>query len=94
KRLVAAPWYSLVRYAYQWYGAVVGKGAAGRFRERHSAWALMGAVIKAYASAFAGLPRVWRERGKMMRLKRASAAEIDRWFRDYRMSVREIALKD
>jgi GT2 family glycosyltransferase len=94
RRVLAAPWYSLVRYIYQAYGAAAGKGAAGRFRERHSAWALIGAVIKAYASAFGGLPWVLGERRRLARLRRVSPAEIDRWFRDYRMSAREIALKD
>jgi GT2 family glycosyltransferase len=94
KRLLAAPFYSLARYVYQWYGAAVGKGAAGRFRERHSVWALIGAVLRAYLSAFAGMPRVCRERRKLAHLRRVDSAEIDRWFRDYRMSLREIALKD
>jgi GT2 family glycosyltransferase len=94
KHVLAAPFYSLVRYGYQAYGAAAGRGAAGRFRERHSAWTLVGAVIKAYVSAFVGLPRVCGERRRMMRLKRVASAEIDRWFRDYRMSAREISLKD
>ena len=94
KRVLASPFYSVLRYCYQAYGALRGKGAAGRFAEQHSAGALVPAVLKAYASAFAGLPRVLRERRRMMRLKKVSNAEIDRWFRDYRISVREIALKD
>lgn len=94
KHLLAAPFYSLVRYAYQWYGAVAGQGAAGRFRERYSAWALVGAVVKAYLSAFAAMPRVLGERRRLARLRKVTSAEIDRWFRDYRMSAREIALKD
>lgn len=92
--LAASPFYSLVRYCYQAYGALARKGAAGRFAERHSAWGLVPAVLKAYASALAGLPRVWRQRRRMMRLRKVSDAEIDRWFKDYRISVREISLKD
>ena len=94
KRILASPFFSFVRYCYQAYGALSGKGAAGRFAEQHSAGALVPAVVKAYASAFAGLPRVLRERKRVMRLKKVTDAEIDRWFRDYRISVREIALKD
>jgi hypothetical protein len=94
KHVLRAPFYSLVRYGYQAYGALAKKGAAGRFAERYSLLSLVGAVIKAYVSAFAGMPRVCRERRKMMRLKRVTSAEIGRWFRDYRMSAREISLKD
>jgi GT2 family glycosyltransferase len=94
RHIAASPFYSLVRYGYQAYGALAGKGAAGRFAERHSAWRLVPAVIKAYVSAFAGLPRVWRERGRLAHLRKVDDGEIDRWFRDYRISAREIALKD
>jgi len=94
KHLAASPFYALVRYCYQAYGALAGRGAAGRFAERHSAWGLVPAVLKAYASAFAGLPWVCRERRRLGRLRKVSGAEIDRWFRDYRISAREISLKD
>lgn len=93
-RLLASPFYSLVRYLYQAYGALSGKGAAGRFAEQHSGWRLVPAVLKAYASALAGAPRVWRERGKMKSLRKVPDSEINRWFKDYGISVREISLKD
>jgi GT2 family glycosyltransferase len=93
-RVLEAPFYSLVRYCYQAYGALSRKGAAGRFTERYSVWSLAAAVIRAYLSAFAGMPRVCRQRRRMMKLRKVSGSEIDRWFRDYRMSAREISLKD
>jgi GT2 family glycosyltransferase len=93
-RAMASPFYSLVRYIYQFYGALSGKGAAGRFTKEYSQSRLYWAVIKAYFSAFKGLPRVLGQRKRMMKLKKVSSGEIRRWFRDYRMSVREIALKE
>jgi len=83
-----------VRYMYQLYGSLSGRGAAGKFTREYSTLKLYWAVIRAYFSAFLGLPRVLRERKKMMKLKDVTSGEIDRWFRDYRMSVREISLKD
>ena len=94
KRLIASPFYSAVRYMYQLYGSLSGRGAAGKFTREYSTLKLYWAVIRAYFSAFLGLPRVLRERKKMMKLKDVTSGEIDRWFRDYRMSVREISLKD
>jgi GT2 family glycosyltransferase len=94
RRLLLVPFYSALRYIYQSYGALAGKGAAGRFAKEYPAYKLYLAVIKAYFSAFWGLSRVIGERKKMMKLKKVSSREIDRWFRDYRMSVREISLKD
>jgi GT2 family glycosyltransferase len=94
KHLLLSPFYSFVRYCYQFYGALACKGAAGKSAKQYSILSLLASVVRAYISAFGGAPRVWRERKRMMRLKKVPDAEIDRWFRDYRMSVREIALKD
>ncbi len=93
-RLILSPFYSLVRYMYQLYGTLSGKGAAGKFTKEHPARKLYWAVVKAYLSAFRGMPRVLGDRRKMMKLKKVDSEEINRWFRDYRMSVREISLKD
>jgi GT2 family glycosyltransferase len=94
KHLLASPFYSAVRYMYQLYGSLSGRGAAGKFTREYSPLRLYWAVIRAYFSAFRGLPRVLRKRKKMMKLRNVTTSEIDRWFRDYRMSVREISLKD
>jgi GT2 family glycosyltransferase len=94
KNMLASPFYSLLRYCYQVYGVLARKGAAGRFASQYSAWGLVSNVLKAYVDAFRCAPRVSRERKRMMMLRKVSGAEISRWFRDYRMSVREIALKD
>jgi GT2 family glycosyltransferase len=93
-RIIASPFYTFARYVYQFYGAMTGKGAAGRFTRGHSPWKLYWVVIRAYLAAFRGLPRVLRQRKQMMKLKKVSSGEVKRWFRDYRMSVREISLKD
>ncbi len=94
RHLIASPFYTAVRYMYQLYGSLSGKGAAGKFTREHSSLKLYWAVIRAYFSALRGLPRVLRARKRMMKLKNVTSREIDRWFRDYRMSVREISLKD
>jgi GT2 family glycosyltransferase len=94
KYLLLSPFYSLLRYFYQAYGALVGKGAAGKFTSQYSTWRLITNVLKAYFAAFRDLPRVWHERKRMMMLKKVSNAEIDRWFRDYRIGVRELSLKN
>lgn len=94
KYLVLSPFYSLLRYFYQAYGALAGKGAAGKFTSKYSGWGLVTNVTKAYIAAFKDWSRVWRERERMLKLKQVSNSEIDRWFRDYRISVREISLKN
>jgi GT2 family glycosyltransferase len=94
KYLILSPLHSFLRYCYQAYGALSGKGAAGRFATEYSSFGLISNVLKAYVSALRDLRRVWGERRRMMKLRKVSSREIDRWFRDYRMSVKEISLKD
>lgn len=93
KWILLSVFYSFIRYMLQAYGAFSGRGAAGRFAARYSTMNLILTVIRAYFSALKGLPRVINERRKMKRLWRVPRSEIDRWFRDYRMSAIEIALK-
>jgi GT2 family glycosyltransferase len=94
KHMLATPVYSKIRYIYQFYGIISGKGAAGRSVSEHSAVTLFSSIVKAYWDALIALPRVLKERRRMMKLKKVSDHEIDRWFRDYGISVREIALRD
>jgi GT2 family glycosyltransferase len=93
KMIVLSFFYSLLRYILQGYGALLKKGAAGRFANRYSTGKLVWIVLKAYFSALKGLPRVIKERRRMRKLWRVRRSEIDRWFRDYRMSLLEISLK-
>jgi GT2 family glycosyltransferase len=86
--------YTKIRYFYHFYGVVRGRGAAGRSVSEHSFCELTATVIRAYWDAAKAFPRVWRERKRMMKLKRVSDREIDRWFLDYAISAKEIALRE
>ncbi len=92
--LLASPFYTLARFALQGYGALAGKGAAGRFTSEYSAGSLLRVLFKAYGAAFAGLHHPLKERRRILGGKRVTNGEIRRWFREHGMSVREIALKD
>jgi GT2 family glycosyltransferase len=94
KNLLLSPFYSKIRYAYQFFGMITGKGAAGRSVSEHSFLSLASCFVKAYWDALAGLPRVWSERKRMMKLKKVSNQEVDRWFREYGISAKEISLRD
>ncbi len=92
--LLVSPFYTFARFALQGYGALTGKGAAGRFTSEYSAWSLLGVLFKAYWAALTGLHHSLEARHRILGRKRVSYGEIRRWFRDHGMSVREIALKD
>jgi hypothetical protein len=92
--LLESPFYTLLRFAFQGYGALAGRGAAGRFSEEYSTRQLMRVLLKAYLAAFQGLPRMWKKRREIKRRTRVSEAEIRSWFRRFGMSAGEISWKD
>ena len=91
-RLLLSPFYTLVRYAFQAWAALTGRGAAGRFAGEQSAGRLLGVLLRAQWAGLRGLPRAMRARREI----RVSIPrrERGRWFRDFRLGVRELALKD
>jgi GT2 family glycosyltransferase len=94
KHALLSHFYTKLRYIYQFYGVISGRGAAGRSVSEHSFWVLAATLMRAYWDAFKAFPRVWKERKRMMKLKKVSSREIERWFRDYGISAREISLRD
>jgi GT2 family glycosyltransferase len=92
--LIASPLFTAARLAAQGWGALRRRGAAGRFAADHSATALLGVLVRAYAAALRGLPAAWRKRREVQRRRRISSWEAVGWVRRFGMSVGEIALKD
>jgi len=92
--LLESPFYTLLRFLLQGYGALIGRGAAGRFSEDYSPLELLQVLLKAYLSAFKGLPKMWKKRKAIKRWTRVSEGEIRSWFYRFGMSAREISWKD
>jgi GT2 family glycosyltransferase len=84
--------YTLARYAYQAYGALRGRGAAGGFTAAHSRMALVRVLTRVYVSAFKGLPRMLRKRGLIRRKGCLGTVELFRMIKRYGISTRKIAL--
>jgi len=92
--LIVGQFHTLERYFYQAYGAMVGKGAAGRFTKEFSKLQLIKILLKVYLSVFRSLPVVFRKRSWMMGKKRISNKEIYELFKKFGISGKEIALKE
>lgn len=91
-RLLLSPFYTLVRYAFQAWAALTGRGAAGRFAGQQSGWRLVGLLLRAQWAGLRGLPRAMRTRARIRVL--APRRDRRRWFRDFRLGARELAFKD
>ncbi len=91
--LLVSPYYTLKRFFFQAYGALVGKGASGEFVKRESAWQLFFILLKAYISAIKQFPKMWRKRKMINQLKRLTDKQMKALLRQYTISAKEIALK-
>lgn len=92
--LILGQFYTLWRYVLQAYGALSGKGAAGRFTSDFSKAALVKILIKVYLSIWKSLPLMIRKRRAIQKKKRISNKEVYRLIRQYGISARQIALRE
>lgn len=92
--LLLSPLFTVVRFAAQAWGALTGRGAAGRFTASHSRRGLLGVLLRAEIAAVRGLPTMWQRRRTIQRRRRVPASAAIDWIVRWGMGVREIALKD
>jgi GT2 family glycosyltransferase len=92
--LVASPVFTLLRLVAQAWGALTGRGAAGRFTASRPRGELVGVLVRAWAAALRGLPGAWRKRRRTQATRRTEATAFIAWMRHHRMGLQEVALKD
>lgn len=82
---------TLWRYVYQVYSVLAGKGSAGSFEG--TKFELFMILLRAYAAALRGLPRMLAKRRAIQATRRVSDEEIAGWFRAFGLDVAELVLK-
>jgi len=92
--ILLSPYSTLKRLMIHLYGSLTKRGASGRFTEEHSVLEACAVLIKAWCSALSALPNIIRQRRSLSRRRRINSCELHRLFREYRISAREIALKE
>ncbi len=92
--LLAVPIFAALRITLQAYGVLAGKGAAGAFAREYSAWSLPVILVRAHLAALKGLPRMWRKRRDINRKKKVPNREFYRWMKQFRLTARELTLKE
>lgn len=92
--LFLSVFFTFQRYMFQIYGALTHRGAAGKFTALYSPSTLAGVLLKAYASGFRYLPKMWKKRRSLKRLRKVSYGEFFGWFKRFGISGREISLRD
>lgn len=86
--------YTILRYVMQAYGALSGKGAAGRFVEGASKTELIKVLFRAYCDAFAKFPVMLKKRREFKRYVKVSSADFHLWLKRFKISAKEISLRD
>jgi len=92
--LIKSIYYTLLRYLWQGYAGLTGKGATGQFLNEFSAFLLITIPLRAYITAFIALPHLLKQRREIKSKKRVSNREIYSWLKRYSLSVRDLSLKE
>jgi GT2 family glycosyltransferase len=92
--ILLGQFYTVWRYAFQAYGALMGKGTAGRFTSDFSKAELVKILVRAYFSAARKFPLMLRKRRMIQQKKRIANRKVYRLIREFGISAREIALSE
>lgn len=94
RHVLQAPWYTLTRYFYHFYGILHRQGPAAHFVKKSSLPQLAWIALKVYASTLWHLPYLWKERRKVWKKSKVSAREFEGWLRQFGLDSKEAALKE
>jgi GT2 family glycosyltransferase len=92
--ILVSPIYTVARLALATWGALTGRGAAGRLAGERSIVHLAALALRAYASALRALPHILRERWRHRDQRRLRTSEFVALLREFRLTARDAALKD
>jgi GT2 family glycosyltransferase len=92
--ILLSPFFTLLRLIIHLYGAATGRGASGKFSEQHSVFKALSILLKAWTAVFLSLPDITRRRLANSRLRRIGRIDFYRLLCKFRISAREVALKE
>lgn len=92
--VLMSPFFTFLRLLLHLAGAISGQGASGKFSEQHSVFRALLILFKAWGAALAGVPGICRQRRAFSPLRRLSRPGLYRLLCRYRISAREVALKE
>lgn len=90
--LLASPFFTLIRFAAQAFGAIFRIGPSGRFAQECTRAGLLLAIARAYLSAAAGAPAMWRSRAALRKTSRVSSANFMKLLWKHRCPLGPLAL--
>lgn len=85
-------YFTLIRYFFQTYGVIVGKGAPGEFIREHSKAKLLKVLLQAYISAAKGSNLMIKKRKEIRKRSLINTGEIFRCLKKYGIRTKDLAL--
>jgi GT2 family glycosyltransferase len=92
--LVLSPFFTLWRFCWHISSLFAQRGLAGGVARDHHPAGLAWALVRAYMSGFAGLTMILRKRRDVFQSRKISSMDFLRLIRRYRISARELAMRD
>jgi GT2 family glycosyltransferase len=92
--ILISPLVTLVRLVFHLVGAISGRGASGKFAEQQSVISAPLILLRAWWAALLSLPQIVRRRISSRPVRRIGRREFYRLLCKYRISAREVALKE
>jgi GT2 family glycosyltransferase len=92
--LMVSPLYTLWRFFWHLISIMRRRGLAGGVTREHSAGGLAWALVRAYLSGFRGLGEILGKRRQVFLRRRISNGQFYELMRRFRISARELALRD
>ena len=92
--LMLSPAYTVWRFFWHAWSIGQRRGLAGGVAREHSARSLLGALIRAYFSGILGLGPILRKRREIIGKRKITNSEFLSLMRRYRISARELAIRD
>jgi GT2 family glycosyltransferase len=92
--LLVSPLLTLWRFFWHLLSILRRRGLAGGVTREYSAAGLLAALVRAYGSGLRGLGVILRKRRHIFRRRKLTSPEFCALLRKYRISARELALRD
>lgn len=94
KHLAAAPFHTLARYVYIFYGILNRVGPVAKYVKKTSPLSLLMIFVKVYFSTLVNLPYLLAERHKVMKTRKATNEDFESWLDHFGVSARDVALNE
>ncbi len=80
---IKALFLTFVRYPLLAFGALTGRGAAGKFQSNFSTWDLLVVVLKGWRNVMINFTKLFKQRRYIQKRKRVTYKEYSKWFHKF-----------